>query len=282
MQKIDKSILKQVITPRDPISFKGNYGKILIIAGSSNFGGAAIMSASAAIHSGAGLVTVATIPEKFSAINTRIPEAMTIDYHHLIEIIDAIKNADVIAIGPGLGTSQYSESLISLLLDHTHMDQTIIFDASALTIIAQANIDISKIQANVILTPHQGEWQRLSQLEIPEQSPKNNLEQLHELAPNALLIVKKHLSEVYYEGSANQIIAGNPGMATGGMGDTLTGIIAAFVGQFGFSQNTVEAALFLHSDIADKIYKKNYVVLPEKLIEAIPKTMQKIVTNKKE
>ncbi|WP_125770337.1 NAD(P)H-hydrate dehydratase [Companilactobacillus furfuricola] len=281
MQKIDKSILKQVITPRDPISYKGNYGKILIIAGSSNFGGAAIMSASAAIHSGAGLVTVATIPEKFTAINTRIPEAMTVDYHHLIEIIDAIKNADVIAIGPGLGTSKYSESLVSLVIDHAHMDQTIIFDASALTIIAGSKIDIAKIPANVILTPHQGEWQRLSQLEIAEQKPKKNLEQLHNIAPNALLIVKKHLSEVYYEGSANQIIAGNPGMATGGMGDTLTGIIAAFVGQFGFSQNTVEAALFLHSFIADKIYKKNYVVLPEKLIEAIPKSMQKIVTNKK-
>lgn len=281
MQKIDKSILTQVITPRDPISYKGNYGKILIIAGSSNFGGAAIMSASAAIHSGAGLVTVATIPEKFSAVNTKIPEAMTIDYHHLIEVIDAIKNADVIAIGPGLGTSKYSESLVSLVIDHAHMDQTIVFDASALTIIAQSNIDIAKIPANVILTPHQGEWQRLSNLEIPEQKPKKNLEQLHNIAPNALLIVKKHLSEVYYEGSANQIIAGNPGMATGGMGDTLTGMIAAFVGQFGFSQNTVEGALFLHSYIADKLYKKNYVVLPEKLIEAIPKNMQKIITNKK-
>lgn len=278
MQKIDKSILKQVITPRDPISYKGNYGKILIIAGSSNFGGAAIMSASAAIHSGAGLVTVATIPEKFSAVNTKIPEAMTIDYHHLIEVIDAIKNSNVIAIGPGLGVSKYSESLVSLVIDHARMDQTIIFDASALTIIAKSHVDISKIPANVILTPHQGEWQRLSELTIPEQTPKNNLEQLHELAPNALLIVKKHLSEVYYEGSANQILAGNPGMATGGMGDTLTGIIAAFVGQFDFSQNTVEAALYLHSYVADKIYQKNYVVLPEKLIEAIPKNMKKVIS----
>lgn len=279
MQKINNSILKQVILPRNPISYKGNFGKVLIIAGSKHFGGAAIMSASAAVYSGAGLVTVATVPEKFTAINTKIPEAMTIDYHDLIETIESIKKSGVIVIGPGLGTSQYSQSLVNLVLDNVNQNQTVIFDASALTMIAEQQIDISKLQANTILTPHQGEWQRLSNLEIAEQTPQNNLNQLHDLAPNALLIVKKHLSEVYYEGSVNQITAGNAGMATGGMGDTLTGIIAAFVGQYGFSQNTVEAALFLHSFVADKLFKKNYVVLPEMLIKKIPKVMQKIATS---
>lgn len=278
MQKIDKTILTNVIKPRDPNSYKGNYGHILIIAGSAHFGGAAIMSASAAVYSGAGLVTIATVPEKFAAINSAIPEVMTIDYHDLISTIDAIKKSNVIVIGPGLGTSDYTASLIELVADHTDQQQTIIFDASALTMIAKHNLNIAKLEANVVLTPHQGEWTRLSELEIEDQTQKNNLHVLHKLAPNAILIVKKHLSELYYEGSASQLTVGNAGMATGGMGDTLTGIIAAFVGQFEFSQDTVEAALFLHSYIGDKIFQKNYVVVPEKLIREIPRTMQKIAT----
>ncbi|AKP66824.1 NAD(P)H-hydrate dehydratase [Companilactobacillus ginsenosidimutans] len=278
MQKIDKSILSKVIKPRNPISYKGNYGRILIIAGSLHFGGAAILSSSAAVYSGAGLVTVATTPEKFVSLNTRIPEAMTIDYHNIMETLNSIRQSNVIVIGPGLGTSELTQSLINMVTENTTKDQTIIFDASALTEIAEKNISLTQISAHVILTPHQGEWQRLSKLEIADQSTENNLQSIQEIAPDSLLIVKKHLSEIYYNNKVEQISAGNPGMATGGMGDTLTGIIAAFVGQFGFSKNTVSAALFLHSFIADKIYKKNYVVLPEELINEIPSTMKKITT----
>lgn len=70
-----------------------------------------------------------------------------------------------------------------------------------------------------------------------------------------------------------QITAGNAGMATGGMGDTLTGILTGFVSQFGYSLATIQAALLIHSVIGDKLYKKNYVVLPSKIIEKLPKYM---------
>ncbi|MQS53355.1 NAD(P)H-hydrate dehydratase [Companilactobacillus mishanensis] len=277
MRKIDKSILAKVIKPRDPISYKGNYGRILIIAGSIHFGGAAILSSSAAVYSGAGLVTVATTPEKFASLNTKIPEAMTIDYHDQQETLNSIKHSNVIVIGPGLGISELSQSLIKSVIENTTKNQTIIFDASALTEVSEENIDITSISANVILTPHQGEWQRLSELEIPDQTTDNNLEAINKLAPNSLLIVKKHLSEIYYHNNVSQIKAGNAGMATGGMGDTLTGVIAAFVGQFGFSEETVAAALFLHSYISDSIYEKSFVVLPEKLISEIPLAMKSII-----
>lgn len=125
------------------------------------------------------------------------------------------------------------------------------------------------------MTPHQGEWQRLSHLPIHEQNEENNHKQLQKLNPNATLILKKHLSEIYYQDQALQIQAGNAGMATGGMGDTLTGIIAGFVGQFNYSLETISAALLIHSLIADKIYKENYVVLPSKIIAKLPKYMKK-------
>ncbi|WP_119325939.1 NAD(P)H-hydrate dehydratase [Companilactobacillus musae] len=274
MEKIDKSILNQVITPRNPESYKGNYGKILIIAGSTQFGGAALLCSSAAIHSGAGLVTVATTPEKFSTINTKIPEAMTIDYHDKKAVLTAILNNSVIAIGPGLGTSTIAKGLVKAVLSNTKTDQTVILDASALTIIAEDKIPI-QTTAHVIMTPHQGEWQRLSHLPIPEQTELNNFNSIQDLNPDAVLILKKHHSEIYYQDLAFQMNAGNAGMATGGMGDTLTGIIAGFIGQFGYSLATIQAALLIHSTIGDKLNEKHYVVLPSTIIEKLPKFMSK-------
>lgn len=274
MEKISKNILNQVILPRNPESYKGNYGKVLIIAGSTHFGGAAILASSAAVHSGAGLVTVATTPEKFTAINTRIPEAMTIDYHNKKELLTAILNNNVIAIGPGLGTSSVAIGLVKAVLNNTKTDQTVILDASALTIIAEEKIPL-QTTAHIILTPHQGEWRRLSQLEIPEQTELNNFEKLQDINPEAVLILKKHNSEIYFQDMSFKITAGNAGMATGGMGDTLTGIMAGFVGQFGYSLATIQAALLIHSVIGDKLFEKEYVVLPSKIIEKLPKYMQK-------
>lgn len=274
MEKVNKVILSQVITPRDPQSYKGNYGKILIIAGSTHFGGAAILCSSAAVHSGAGLVTVATTPEKFTAINVKIPEAMTIDYHSKKDLQLAIQNSNVIAIGPGLGTSSVAKGLVKAVLTNTNAEQTVILDASALTIIAETDL-LLQSEANLVLTPHQGEWQRLSQLPIAQQTPENNQAKLKELNPKAILILKKHLSEIYYQDKILQIQAGNPGMATGGMGDTLTGILAGFLGQFGFSIKTISSALLIHSLIADDLNEKNYVVLPSKIIEKLPKYMAK-------
>lgn len=274
MEKISKNILNQVILPRNPESYKGNYGKVLIIAGSTHFGGAAILASRAAVHAGAGLVTVATTPEKFTSINTRIPEAMTIDYHNKKELLTAILNNNVIAIGPGLGTSSVAIGLVKAVLNNTKTDQTVILDASALTIIAEEKIPL-QTTAHIILTPHQGEWRRLSQLEIPEQTELNNFEKLQDLNPDAVLVLKKHNSEIYFQDMSFKITAGNAGMATGGMGDTLTGIMAGFIGQFGYSLATIQAALLIHSVIGDKINEKEYVVLPSQIIDKLPKYMQK-------
>ncbi|WP_125590833.1 NAD(P)H-hydrate dehydratase [Companilactobacillus jidongensis] len=275
MEKINKSILSEIIKTRDPESYKGNYGRILIIAGSLPFGGAAILSTSAAVHTGAGLVTVLTIPEKFTAINTVVPEAMTLDYNDKQEMARAIIKSNVIVVGPGLGTSTNTAEIISSVIKNSDSETTVIMDASALTVAAENKIDLTRV-SKLILTPHQGEWARLSGLDIPEQTPDNNEAALKKIAPNAVLILKKHHSEIYDFGKILQIDNGNPGMATGGMGDTLTGILAGFIGQFGFSIETISAGLYLHSYIADKINKTDYVVLPSKLIGKIPKYMMKL------
>ena len=129
----------------------------------------------------------------------------------------------------------------------------------------------------VILTPHQMEWQRLSRIRIPFQSDSANQNALNQLLPNGngILVLKSHRTHLYDQHQHVLINPlGNPGMATGGTGDTLSGIIGSFCGQFGNSLQSVAAAVYLHSMAADLIFKTDYVVRPTKLSACLPKLMK--------
>jgi len=131
---------------------------------------------------------------------------------------------------------------------------------------------------HLILTPHQMEWQRLSQIRIPFQTDSASIDALNQLIPdtNALLVLKSNHTHVY--NGTGQIFVnpiGNPGMATGGMGDTLAGIIGGMVAQFGPGVETVQAAVYLHSLAGDLLAKDNYVVRPTELSKVLPKLMKK-------
>ncbi|MDO1605646.1 NAD(P)H-hydrate dehydratase [Lactobacillus sp. YT155] len=267
--QLDQNIL-QIIKPRPTNSHKGNFGRVLIIAGSTNFAGAAIMSAKAAVYSGAGLVTLATDPKIFSAINSSIPEVMTLDYNY--ELTEDIQKSNVILIGPGLADYACS-SLLKQVVKRSQSHQTVIVDATALNHLTPELL--AKIKAQVILTPHQMEWQRLSKIKIDNQNDETNLTYLNQFETNPILVLKSHQTTIYYDDQIFQNIPGNPGMATGGSGDTLAGIIAGFTAQFDNRIETISAAVFTHSDIANDLFNSNYVVLPELLIKELPSYMKK-------
>ncbi|WP_025087863.1 NAD(P)H-hydrate dehydratase [Ligilactobacillus apodemi] len=275
MKQISESVLKEVIKKRPSVSHKGDYGRILIIGGNENMGGAAIMSASAAVYSGAGLVTCASAPENRSALHARLPEAMFLDYHDFSQIITVIKSADVIVVGPGLGLSQHTNKLFALIFTHIRQQTTLIIDGSAITALAQEPKLLKTIpNCPIIYTPHQAEWQRLSGIEIAAQTPQVNQSIQQKLG--ATVILKKHHTEIYHaDNSSSKIMIGGPYMATGGMGDTLTGIIAAFIGQFKASSaaDVLDAAVYLHSLIPTKLSHEKYVVLPSDIISSLPQVM---------
>lgn len=271
MKKIDRKILK-VIKPRNSNSHKGTYGRVLIIAGTKNFGGAAIMSSSAAVYAGAGLVTLATDSHNITAVNSSTPEVMPVSYDD--NLIDYIKNSNVIAIGPGLGDNIHNE-ILEKVIKHINANQTLIIDASSLNTLAKDLSILNNFQGKLILTPHQMEWQRLSGIKIKDQSVERNADFISKMSGSPIVVLKSHQTNIYYKKNVYQNIPGNPGMATGGSGDILTGIIAAFCAQFGTSIETVNAAVYMHSAIANELYKTNYVVLPEKLIQKIPEYMKK-------
>ena len=264
MTEITEAILKKVITKRSSDTHKGDYGRILLIGGGENYGGAIIMSTSGAVNSGAGLTAVATHPVNLTALHARLPEAMFIDWRDA-KLANLIKNMDVVVCGPGLGMSDLAKQIMVILRRCTSEKQTVVLDASALDLISQDKSLLPTNAGHLILTPHQMEWQRLSQIRIPFQTDSANIDALNQLIPdsNAMLVLKSNHTHIY-DGKGQVFVnpLGNPGMATGGMGDTLAGIIGGFVAQFGPSVDTVLAAVYIHSLAGDLINKDNYVVKP--------------------
>ena len=257
--KLTQEILEQTITRRANATHKGDYGRILIIGGTEQYGGAVIMNALAAVNSGAGLVTVATHPSNFTALHSHLPEAMVTDFAQ--DLTPFITSADVILIGSGLGEQL---AILTAILNSVKPQQILILDGSALTLLAEHQLDLA--DARIVLTPHQMEWQRLSQLEIADQTPAKNLAALADFSPTPILVLKKYQTEIYTADQIYQLTIGGPYQATGGMGDTLAGMIAGFSGQFRTSlEQAVLAAVYAHSAIADDLARERYVVLPTQI-----------------
>ena len=275
MAVITEDILTKVIKKRPSNSHKGNYGRVLLIGGSENYGGAIIMAAEAALNSGAGLISVATHAVNLDALHARNPEVMFIDWRDR-NLVNLMKKMDVIVCGPGLGSGTFTRQLMSTICQNVSQNQILILDASALDMIGQDAKIIPTQIGLVVITPHQMEWQRLSQIRIPYQTDSANLNALKKIFPtqNAVLVLKSNHTHIYTK--ANQIFVnplGNPGMATGGMGDTLAGIIGGFTAQFGNNLDSVLAAVFIHSLAGDKIAENNYVVRPTEISAMLPQLM---------
>ena len=231
--EITLDILQKVIKKREPNSHKGNFGRVLFVGGNINYGGAIIMAASAAVHAGAGLVTVATNKENLSSLHSVVPEAMFINFFDKVSLTTAISTADAVVVGPGLGTDNRAKEVLEVTLSNISDNQLCIIDGSAITLISE-NDSLKELIANnkkIIFTPHQMEWQRLSGIPIDKQIDDINLQKHKSL--NATVILKKHHTTIYHQsGTIDNLTIGGPFMATGCMGDILTGILAACITQF--------------------------------------------------
>ncbi|KAF1304974.1 NAD(P)H-hydrate dehydratase [Enterococcus sp. JM9B] len=274
MIELTEEQVTKVIRPRQSESHKGDYGRVVLIGGNSQYGGAIIMSAEACVHAGAGLTTVVTATKNHSSLHSRLPEVMVVDWKE--EVTELLETADVVVIGPGLGLSDFSKRLLQVVLQKQN-EQWLIIDGSGITLFAADPLPLNN-PARVVFTPHQMEWQRLSGLKIAQQTPEKNQAAQQKLG--ATIVLKSHRTEIY---TADQIYTnplGNPAMATGGMGDTLAGMIAGFLAQFPSDEQTIGAAVYLHSLIGDSLAEKNYVVLPTEISRQLPLWMRKFADKK--
>ena len=278
MKVIDQTLLEKVIIERSRTSHKGDYGRLLLLGGTYPYGGAIIMAALAAVKSGAGLVTVGTDRENILALHSHLPEAMAFSLQDQQLLKEQLEKAEVVLLGPGLREDAFGEELVRRFFDSLRKDQILIADGGALGILAKAHLTFPSSQ--LILTPHQKEWERLSGIVLDHQNTEATARALSAFPQRTILVEKGSATRIWKAGQPEyyQLQVGGPYQATGGMGDTLAGMIAGFAGQFHQVSlyERVVAATHLHSAIAQELAQENYLVLPTEISKALPKTMKKI------
>lgn len=272
MKEITQNLVKSWIPIRDPHTYKNKLGRVLCIGGNAQMGGAMVLMSSAALNSGAGLITAASDPINVHALHARFPEIMFTNMYNTEALIKQIQVAKVIIVGPGLGLDDDARKVFNTVIQHTKDDQTLIIDADAITLYSKYK---PILHGRIIFTPHLGEWQRLSGLSALEETEKINRQARDSLG--ATIVLKKARSEVYFDNACWVNTTGNPAMATGGMGDTLAGMIAGFVAQFDDFEKGVLSAIYLHSYIGDQLANTHYVTLPSSIIDHISSTMRHFV-----
>ena len=278
MKEIDQALLKKVIIERPRSSHKGDYGRLLLIGGTYPYGGAIIMAALAAVHSGAGLVTVATDRENIPALHSQLPEAMAFAVTDQELLAEQIAKVGVILLGPGLNANELGGHLVELVFERVQPHQVLILDGGAISLYTRLGLSLPPAQ--LVFTPHQKEWEAMSGLAIGDQGEEATRQSLSQLPPASILVQKGPQTKIWQQGQTDyyQLSVGGPYQATGGMGDTLAGMIAGFAGQFpqvGLYERVVVAS-HLHSGIADDLSKNAYVVLPTAISKEIPKWMREI------
>lgn len=246
-----KQDVKRLVLPRQKFSHKGTYGHALLIAGSLGKMGAAILSSKACLRSGVGLLTVHVPTVGLPILQTAVPEAMcSVDEE--TNYFTAIKNTEIyqaIGIGPGIGLEKQTQNALKLLIQN--VDFPLVLDADALNILSENKTWLAFLPNNSILTPHPKEFERLVgkwsndedrlKLQI-DFSAKNNV---IVVLKGAYTSISTPLGKVHFNSS------GNPGMATAGAGDVLTGIIASLLAQGYLPEDAAILGVYLHGVAGD-------------------------------
>jgi NAD(P)H-hydrate epimerase len=247
METIGPDALPAWLPPRPRDSHKGANGHVLCIGGDHGSGGAIVLCAQAALRAGAGLASVATRAAHVPPLLARQPEAMA----HVVESADALAplfaRASMIAIGPGLGQGGWGRAMLAAALAAS---KPLVLDADALNLLAAAP---RALPAGTILTPHPGEAARLLDSDIASVQGDRNAAALALVQRyGAVVVLKGAGTIVAAPGRIPRVVAaGNPGMATGGMGDLLTGVIAALRAQGLDAFDAASCGALLHAHAGD-------------------------------
>lgn len=250
---VEEDEISQLIVPRQRFAHKGTYGHALLIGGSKGKIGAMVLSAKACIHAGAGLTSVAAPDCGYTILQTAVPEAMceTEIGKNTVGFLPKLESYNAIGIGPGLGTDDEQAQVLKKLLNYTNAN--LVIDADAINILAENPTWLSFLPANCILTPHPGEFDRLAKM------PKNVMGfdryvKQRELSAkyNCYIVLKGAFTSVSCpDGTVFFNPTGNPGMATGGSGDVLTGIITSLLAQRYKPRLAAVIGVYLHGLAGD-------------------------------
>ncbi|TFH67468.1 NAD(P)H-hydrate dehydratase [Gammaproteobacteria bacterium LSUCC0057] len=250
-QLIDVDEARERLPLRDRNGHKGLYGHVLIVGGDFGGGGAVALAAEAALRSGAGLVSVATRPEHVAAVLARSPEAMVYGVTSGQDLEPLLTRPSVIVVGPGLGQSAWSEQLLQQVLK---TQLPLLLDADALNILAAGRLQLRRSLSNSVITPHPGEAARLlgSSSSAVQADRPAAVRQLQALWGSAVVLKGAGTLVAADNDLLGLCAEGNPGMASAGMGDLLSGIIGALLAQQLSGGDAARLGVALHATAADR------------------------------
>ncbi|WP_223545714.1 NAD(P)H-hydrate dehydratase [Pseudomonas sp. A-B-19] len=255
---------------RRPASHKGKFGHMLLIGGDRGYGGAILLSAQAALRSGAGMVSVATRGEHVPAALARIPEAMVLGASSANQLMELLQKVSVLVVGPGLGQAAWGRSLLSAAAN-APLPQ--VWDADALNMLAEASVSLPR---DCVITPHPGEAARLLGLSTAQVQADR--------PAAARALSKKYTAVVVLKGAGSLIASpdgrlalchqGHPAMATAGLGDVLAGLLGALLAQGMAAFDAACLGVWLHANAGEQQGKFGRGLAASDLIPAIRQLLE--------
>ena len=280
IRELNHEDVLKILPDRPDWGHKGTFGKVLLLCGSRGFTGAAYLSAMGALRCGAGLVYLG-VPESIYAIEAvklnepvvfPLPdEAGKLSADAIPEILDKLPQMDAVLIGPGLGQSDGTVAVVQAVLGNAACP--VVVDADGINLLAQHK-DVVRGRTNpTILTPHDGEFRRLGGV-IGEDRMATAAEMARDLG--CIVLLKGHRTCITDGQAGYRNVTGNPGMAVGGSGDVLAGMITALLGQKISPLEAAAVAAWLHGAAGDLCAKKlgQYAMLPSDMLEELPRLLK--------
>ncbi|WP_333887717.1 NAD(P)H-hydrate dehydratase [Clostridium sp.] len=273
---IDKNFVRKILKGRNKFSHKGDYGRVFVIAGSSGFTGAAYICTEGAIRSGAGLITLGCYKDVRAILSSKLIEGMTVDLSETIDLEKTMEKSDVIAIGPGMGNNKDTLKLVEKVI--RNFTKTVVIDADGINVLSENLHVLEDKRCTVILTPHLGEMSRITGLDV-EYIEENRIQVAKEFAKEKnVIVLLKGYNTIITDGNLVAVNStGNSSMASGGMGDCLTGIIASFIAQKYSIFEAVCAAVFVHGYCGDKLSESMFCVNASHILKELPFSIKELI-----
>lgn len=267
--------VKSNIKQKNPLSFKSDFGKVTIFAGSKGFSGAGFIACESAIKSGSGLVTLVCDEDIQDIMSCKLSEAMTANYKEIDRINKLIETSNAIGFGCGMGNNKLTLERLEYVLNKCNCP--LVIDADGLNVLKDNMKILNKHTNKIIITPHLGEMSRLTGMPI-SYIKENRLDVAKKFAKdNNIIVLLKGYETIITDGNCAYINpTGNSAMANGGMGDCLLGIITSFIGQGIEIFNAVVCATYIHGYIGDLLSKKMYTVNATDIIKEISPIMNEL------
>lgn len=274
---LDKYQYSKLLKKRSLYGHKGMYGKIAILAGSKGYTGAAYIATEACIKSGAGLTTLVSSKYVQDKLSCKLVEAMTLNIEESDRLEKVLNSSDVVAIGPGMTEEKLYKDILSNI--RSYEGKFFVVDAGALKLIASDKKLMNELKGKAIFTPHPGEMARLIGKSISFVE-ENRIDVAKKFAKeNEIIVVLKGYNTIITNGDDVYINnTGNSKMASGGMGDCLTGIISALIGQRHSLINSALLGVYIHGLAGEFASRGKYCTVASEVIENISKVMNYIIS----